>query len=145
MQKLYELKTDEAGNEYIEWEYAGDTYMVVMFANRYKFLKRFKDGEKFSEFASLPRTDGKDEIDWDTAFYYGTILMESTAVERMLQLQGYFRSLSHTPAFAAVNKVEGKREPIMPREMKRRATVEIIVGCVLLLVFGVLMGFCYLG
>lgn len=92
MQKLYELKTDEAGNAYIEWEYAGDTYKVVKFANEFKFLKRFETQELFVAFDSTPSTDGKKELDWDTAFYYGTILMEDTAFERMLQVRDFIMS-----------------------------------------------------
>lgn len=142
MQKLYELKTDEAGNEYIEWEYAGDKFKVVKFADKFKFLKRFENGEQFQVFDSIPSTNGKKELDWDTAFYYGTIIMETTAFERMLQISEYYKSLSHVPALTEEWTSE-KREPILPRPVARRATLEILVGSALLAVLGVIAYLCY--
>lgn len=135
MQKLYDIKRDEFGNEHIEWAYNGERYMVSCFANKWKFAKCTTEDGIYQVYESLPYTDGERALGWDTAFYYGTILMEAVSFERMLEVNGYYKLASVAD--------EEPREPALPRSVVSRARLEVLVGGALLALLGVVSYVCY--
>lgn len=143
MKKLYDIKRDEFGNEHIEWAYNGERYMVSCFANKWKFAKCTTEDGIYQVYESLPYTDGERALGWDTAFYYGTILMEAVSFERMVQISDYYKSLSHHLTSADDEADEEPREPALHRSVMSRARLEVLVGGALLAVLGVLAYVCY--